>query len=284
MYKVQSIKALDGFVDIIHIISKHYSNCKFEKRRRDVKFKVMAEMLKKLSSAACHLKSTVKYVGSTQAAPLQQAALEERCILVDALDKPLGKATKRDCHTVNSDGQVLLHRAFSVFLFNGKGELLLQKRSANKITFPNHYTNTCCSHPLAEIPEETEEHEAIGIRRAAQRRLNYELGIPLSQILLSDFLYLTRIHYHAVNGYWGEHEIDYVLFMQKDNIILNPNSDEISELRWVSQSEINDFVKNLNSPLSPWFELILKHKLPLWWNNLHALEKMQDHNTIQRFV
>ncbi|XP_043256578.1 isopentenyl-diphosphate Delta-isomerase 1 [Colletes gigas] len=245
---------------------------------------MMAKTIKELCAVARKLTPTVRHFGSAQTAPLQEAALEERCILVDESDRPLGEATKRDCHTVNSEGQVLLHRAFSVFLFNNAGQLLLQKRSANKITFPNHYTNTCCSHPLAEIPGETVEHEALGIRRAAQRRLNYELGIPLTQVSPSDFLYLTRIHYHAVNGHWGEHEIDYVLFAQKDNITLNPNADEISELHWVSQSECNQFVENLNSPLTPWFKLILKHKLPLWWDNLDALEKMQDHNTIQRFI
>lgn len=83
---------------------------------------------------------------------------------------------------------------------------------------------------------------------------------------------------------WGEHEIDYVLFIQKDNLKLDPNPDEISELCWISQSEINNFVKNLNAPLTPWFKLILEHKLPEWWNNLHSLKKLQDHNTIQRFV
>ncbi|XP_053984866.1 isopentenyl-diphosphate Delta-isomerase 1 [Hylaeus volcanicus] len=238
----------------------------------------------RVCAIARKLTSTVRTFSSTQTAPLQEAALEERCILVDESDKPLGEATKRDCHTVNTEGQVPLHRAFSVFLFNNAGELLLQKRSANKITFPNHYTNTCCSHPLAEIPGESEEHEAIGVRRAAQRRLNYELGIPLNQIVPSDFFYLTRIHYQAVNGYWGEHEIDYVLFVQRDNVTLNKNPDEISELHWVSRSDCDQFVKHLDSPLTPWFKLILKHQLPLWWDNLHALEKMQDHNTIQRFT
>lgn len=245
---------------------------------------MMAKTIKEVCAAARRLTSTARSFGSAQTAPLQEAALEERCILVDESDKPLGEATKRDCHTVNSDGQVLLHRAFSVFLFNSKGELLLQQRSANKITFPSYYTNTCCSHPLAEIPGETEEHEALGVRRAARRRLSYELGIPSSQVQPSDFLYLTRIHYHAANGYWGEHEIDYVLFMQKDDVTLNPNPDEISELQWVPRSGIDQFVNSLDAPLTPWFELILKHKLPLWWDNLHALEKMQDHETIQRFV
>ncbi|XP_076233699.1 isopentenyl-diphosphate delta isomerase isoform X2 [Calliopsis andreniformis] len=247
-------------------------------------FDRMAKAIKEVCAAARRFTSTVRGFGTAQAAPLQEAALEERCILVDELDKPIGEATKRDCHTVNADGQVPLHRAFSVFLFNNKGELLLQQRSATKVTFPNHYTNTCCSHPLAEIPGESEELDALGIRRAARRRLGYELGIPSEQVLPSDFLYLTRIHYHAVNGYWGEHEIDYVLFLQKDNITLNPNSDEVSDLHWVSRSEIDQFVKNLKSPLTPWFNLILKHNLPLWWDNLHALEKMQNHNSIQRFL
>lgn len=106
----------------------------------------------------------------------------------------------------------------------------------------------------------------------------------MSELLLSDFLYLTRIHYHAVNGIWGEHEIDYVLFIQKDNVTLDPNPDEISEIRWVSKSEIKDFVKNIDSPLSPWFKLILENKLLSWWDNLNTLDKMQDHVTIHRYI
>lgn len=70
---------------------------------------------------------------TAQIAPLQRAALEERCILVDNLDRPVGEASKRACHEINTEGDVLLHRAFSVFLFNSKGELLLQKRSKHKV-------------------------------------------------------------------------------------------------------------------------------------------------------
>lgn len=66
-------------------------------------------------------------------APLQEAALSERCILVDDADRPIGEATKEDCHKISSTGDLLLHRAFSVFMFNASGELLLQKRSANKV-------------------------------------------------------------------------------------------------------------------------------------------------------
>lgn len=222
--------------------------------------------------------SIVRDTTMSQIAPLQRAALEERCILVDNLDRPIGEATKRACHEVSAEGRILLHRAFSVFLFNNKRELLLQKRSNNKITFPNHYTNTCCSHPLAEISGETVEDNAIGIRRAAVRRLSYELGIPNTEIQPSELFYLTRVHYEALSPNdtrWGEHEIDYVLFIQKD-VTINPNSDEVSEIRWVPRSEIQNFMRTEKSPLTPWFHLIFKHKLLQWWDNLDDLDKMQD--------
>lgn len=243
--------------------------------------KEVCAMAKQLSSSK--VLSTSKF-GTAQAANLQEAALNERCILVDECDRVIGESSKRDCHSVDSNGHIPLHRAFSVFLFNNKGELLMQKRSANKVTFPNYYANTCCSHPLAEIPEETDEQEAIGIRKAAVRRMSYELGIPSHEILPSDLIYLTRIHYFMAEGNWGEHEIDYILLAQKDHVTLDPNPDEIAELHWVSKSNIDEFIKNLDGPLSPWFSLVLKHKLLHWWDNLHALEKMKDQGTIHKFV
>lgn len=241
----------------------------------------MAKVIREVFSVAQKASHVVKRnYGAVQVAPLQEAALQERCILVDELDRQVGEATKKHCHFVGKDGHVPLHRAFSVFLFNEQGELLLQKRSANKITFPNSYSNTCCSHPLAEIPEETVEEDALGVRRAAKRRLNYELGIPFSEIPLSDFLYLTRIHYYASGGIWGEHEIDYILFLRKNNVTLDINSDEVSEVHWVKRSNIHEFVSKLSCPITPWFSLILKQQLLHWWDNLDSLEKMQDHTRI----
>lgn len=103
----------------------------------------------------------------------------------------------------------LLHRAFSVFLFNDKNELLLQQRASEKITFPDLWTNTCCSHPLS-IPGETGSNftECVeGVKRAAQRKLDHELGIKKEQVPFEDFHFLTRIHYKAPSdGKWGEHE------------------------------------------------------------------------------
>lgn len=150
----------------------------------------------------------------------------------------------------------------------------------SQITFPDHFTNTCCSHPLAEIPNEMEEKDAIGVRRAAIRRLNYELGIPSNEIKPSDLIYLTRIRYQKPsNDRWGEHEIDYILFLQRDNIPINPNPDEVSEIQWMPRSEIDKFMK-IKPLVTPWFDLIYKFKLLHWWDNLHALTKMQDHKSI----
>ena len=108
----------------------------------------------------------------------QEKSLDEPMIMVDEGDAVIGFETKRDCHLKKNIVQHgMLHRAFSVFLFNKKGELLLQQRSDEKITFPGYITNSCCSHPLHN-DEELEEYQNIGVRRAAKRRLCYELGIP----------------------------------------------------------------------------------------------------------
>jgi isopentenyl-diphosphate delta-isomerase len=103
----------------------------------------------------------------------------------------------------------LLHRAFSVFLFDSQNRLLLQQRASEKITFPDMWTNTCCSHPLGIAGETGAELQAaiMGVKRAAQRKLDQELGIKAEQVPLDKFEFLTRIHYLAPSdGKWGEHE------------------------------------------------------------------------------
>ena len=103
----------------------------------------------------------------------------------------------------------LLHRAFSVFLFDADSRLLLQQRASEKITFPDMWTNTCCSHPLGVPGETGAELEAAvhGVRRAAVRKLGHELGIAAREVPVEEMKFLTRIHYLAPsNGAWGEHE------------------------------------------------------------------------------
>lgn len=109
----------------------------------------------------------------------------------------------------------LLHRAFSVFLFDpDTGKLLLQQRADEKITFPSMWTNTCCSHPLG-IPGETGSTLSAateGVKRAAVRKLDHELGIPAAQVPIEKFKFLTRIHYLAPSdGLWGEHESEFCI-------------------------------------------------------------------------
>ena len=136
---------------------------------------------------------------------------------------------------------------------------------------------------MHDIEGEREELNALGIRRAAQRRLNYELGIPLSQIRPENFHYLTRIHYaDEGDGIWGEHEIDYILFVQKD-VDLKPNLNEVSEVKFIKRDHLDQEIDSLGAPLTPWFNLILKHRLKLWWDNLHRLKKYEDLNQIHRF-
>ncbi|KAL5238122.1 hypothetical protein ACI65C_005532 [Semiaphis heraclei] len=100
---------------------------------------------------------------------VQEAALEEHCILVDKHDQECGFASKRDCHRL---------------------------RSSTKITFPDHYTNSCCSHPLYEIEHERKDLE--GAKAAACRRLVFELGIPTNQCHPKDLQYITRIRLHII--------------------------------------------------------------------------------------
>lgn len=211
--------------------------------------------------------------------PVQSEALDKDiCLLVDEKDNFIGTATKQDCHKVGPDGSVLLHRAFSVFLFNKRGDMLMQRRSSQKVTYPDYYTNACCSHPLF-IDNKPEE-----VITAARRRLNHELGIPFDQLDPELFTFLTRVHYHDPgDGIWGEHEIDHILFFQAD-VKIKPNSDEISEYCFVPKNEFNSFIPTLEGPLTPWFNMIRRHRLKLWWDNLHRLNELAEPHKIQKFL
>lgn len=155
--------------------------------------------------------------------------MEEQCISVDAHDQARGPISKKAAHLMeNIRAGTALHRAFSVFLFDGAGRLLLQQRADEKITFPAYWTNTCCSHPLwlvgadadgvvagrheeLDPKREREERGQLGVRLAAKRKLAHELGLDVDKVVpdvCADFTFLTRILYEAPcdGGVWGEHE------------------------------------------------------------------------------
>ncbi|MEE6509443.1 hypothetical protein FKM82_026116 [Ascaphus truei] len=217
----------------------------------------------------------------------QVLRLSQMCIVIDDNDQKIGADTRKNCHLNENIDKGLLHRAFSVFLFNTENKLLLQQRSDAKITFPGCFTNTCCSHPL-HTPQETEETEvqnAIRVRQAAQRRLKEELGIPMKQVTPDELHYLTRIHYKAQSDeIWGEHEIDYILFVQK-NVTLDPNPNEIKSHRYVSKEELKQLLEKANRgeiKMTPWFQHIADTFLFKWWDNLQNLKPFEDHGKIHR--
>lgn len=177
----------------------------------------------------------------------------------------------------------LLHRAFSMFIFDPTtGKLLLQRRAPEKITFPNMWTNTCCSHPLA-VRSELDGRE--GAKRAAQRKLEHELGIPLNEVNLEDIQFLTRIHYLAPSdGLWGEHESTYCatdvsrLYPVPDCAGLAEGQRERGlrrEMGFCGRAEATDerpgpyVVKtHTASSFTPWFKLIVNEFLFPWWKEL----------------
>ncbi|EMC91862.1 hypothetical protein BAUCODRAFT_126839 [Baudoinia panamericana UAMH 10762] len=213
--------------------------------------------------------------------------MDEVCIVLDDHDQPIGSASKKVCHLMENINKGLLHRAFSCFLFDSQNRLLLQQRASEKITFPDMWTNTCCSHPLG-VPGETGstlDAAVAGVKRAAQRKLDQELGIKAKQVPVEHFDFLTRIHYKAPSdGKWGEHEIDYILFIKADvDLDINPN--EVQATRYVSEAELKEMFKDDKLTFTPWFKLICQTMMFEWWEHLdHGLEKYKGEKDIRRML
>lgn len=160
---------------------------------------------------------------------------EEVVILVDSEDKVLGTMPKLEAHEKG-----ILHRAFSVFLFNSKKELLLQRRAENKYHSPGLWTNTCCSHQ--RLNESTIE--------AGNRRLMEEMGITSDLKKVFTFKYKTEFDNGLI-----EHELDHVLFGYS-NDSPNINLVEVSAWKWLDIKSIeNDIIVNPNL-YTTWFKII----------------------------
>jgi isopentenyl-diphosphate delta-isomerase len=153
-------------------------------------------------------------------------------ILVNPQDYPIGQLEKLAAHE-----QGLLHRAFSVFIFNSKGQLLLQKRHEDKYHCGSLWTNTCCSHPR---PGETTQ-------MAAERRLKEELGFSVPLTHKGHFIYRAEFD----NGL-TEHELDHV-FVGKTDLINPPyNKAEIGELKWIDVSTLKYELEQSHTRYTPW--------------------------------
>ncbi|KAK1696527.1 hypothetical protein QYE76_013224 [Lolium multiflorum] len=214
---------------------------------------------------------------------------DDECILVDEQDNVIGHESKYNCHLMEKiNSGHALHRAFSVFLFNSKYELLLQQRSTTKVTFPLVWTNTCCSHPLYRESELIEENSE-GVRNAAQRKLFDELGIQAEELPVDQFIPLGKMLYKAPSdGKWGEHELDYLLFMVRD-VKLNPNPEEVSDVKYVNRDELKQLLRKADAgeggiKLSPWFRLVVDNFLMGWWDHVEqgTLKEAADMKTIHK--
>lgn len=162
---------------------------------------------------------------------------EEKVVLITPQDEILGLMNKLEAHQKG-----LLHRAFSVFLFNNKGEMLLQKRASSKYHSPNQWTNACCSHP-----RDGETYKEAGLRR-----LNEELGINTDIKEKFNFIYKANVG----QGLW-EHELDYV-FVGDYEGDFNLNPDEVSEVRYISLEDLEKEITENPKNFTEWFKIILK--------------------------
>lgn len=164
--------------------------------------------------------------------------MEERVVLVDENDNEIGTEGKIKAH---QDGGKL-HRAFSIFVFNNKKEMMLQKRAKSKYHFGGLWTNTCCSHPRSDEP----------IEETAKEKLRQEMGFDTELRELFTFIYKAT----SENGL-TEHELDHVLVGRFDGDP-QPNPEEADEWKWISLEEIERDVRENPDNYTPWFRIALK--------------------------
>jgi isopentenyl-diphosphate delta-isomerase len=173
----------------------------------------------------------------------------EQVVLVNECDEELGLMEKMEAHE-----KALLHRAFSVFVFNQKGELLLQQRALDKYHSGGLWTNTCCSHPR---PNEL-------VADAASRRLREEMGFetPLEKVF--DFIYQASFD----NGL-TEHEFDHVFVGYYDGDI-HVNPAEVNDYTFRSMESIQESLQKHDGLFTAWFEIIFPRVMDWWQINLNS--------------
>lgn len=161
----------------------------------------------------------------------------EYVVLVNEQDEPIGTCEKMEAHE-----KALLHRAFSVFLFNDKGEMLIHQRAHSKYHSPGLWTNACCSH---QRPEES-------TLDAAHRRMQEELGIDCDIKEIFSFQYKAPFD----NGL-TEHELDHVLIGQYNTLDMPLNPEEVAAVKFISLKDLEADVAQHPSQYTEWFKIAL---------------------------
>lgn len=163
--------------------------------------------------------------------------MEEQVILVDQEDNPRGLMPKMEAHE-----KAELHRAFSVFIFNHKNELMLQQRAKHKYHSPLLWTNTCCSH----------QRDGESNIQAGKRRLFEEMGFVTEIKEVFSFIYKAPFD----NGL-TEHELDHVMvgYYNEDPII---NRDEVEAFKWMTLDDVRTDIKNNPGLYTAWFKIIFE--------------------------
>ena len=205
----------------------------------------------------------------------QATLMAEAVVAVAEDDTVIGPMSKLEAH----QGAGHYHRAFSVLLFNTKGEMLLQQRSSDKVTFPNVWANACCSHPL-HSPEELELENAMGVKRAAVRKLEQELGIDPAQVSTDDMVYMTKMRYSArMNQEWIERELDHIIVMCAD-VEIDPNPNEVANTLWVDHDKMEAMLleeRAADQAIAPWFRCIAARIMqPSWWSAFNDKDALAD--------
>jgi len=163
--------------------------------------------------------------------------VHEQVVLVDELDNELGTMEKIEAHE-----KALLHRAFSIFIFNDAGQMMLQRRALSKYHSPGLWTNTCCSHPR---PGEN-------LKDASRRRIVEEMGFACEMQEVFSFIYKAAFD-HGLT----EHELDHV-FMGLHTDDPNINPEEVEDWKWIDVDDLLADIKKNPDNYTVWFKIALK--------------------------
>ena len=187
-------------------------------------------------------------------AACDRSAEAEPLILVDEADREVGYLSKARCH----EGRGVLHRAFSLLIFNDAGELLLQRRSAAKRLWPHYWSNSCCSHP----------RRSETLEQATHRRLGEELGLTCPLHFLFKFQYQAQF-----DSAGAEHELCSV-FIGRSSGAVRIDGNEIADFRWVSPEGLAEQMRGAGAgPFTPWFTMEWER---IWRDHKPALHALQS--------